>query len=256
MMQVRKSGPLSSLCSCSPPEFFVVPFVCRSTGTESFMTSGTGCAETWSVLVSCGSKHWFRNIGENPPPWSALYLTAKPPIFLSFDTTATLTSKLGQNTALIRCHEALIFCSPLTDLFTRGIDIQAVNVVINFDFPKNAETYLHRIGRSGVRNLLIFLLVDSLNSELILKDPSSLACREVWSFGLGHKSDHVRGPLQPEGHRRAAGDRHQAHPQQHRQESVCGWIPLIRRRRWWGGQTGAPAGQHLNQVRLSESSGI
>lgn len=37
----------------------------------------------------------------------------------------------------------------LTDLLTRGIDIQAVNVVINFDFPKNAETYLHRIGRSG-----------------------------------------------------------------------------------------------------------
>lgn len=37
----------------------------------------------------------------------------------------------------------------LTDLFTRGIDVQAVNVVINFDFPKMAETYLHRIGRSG-----------------------------------------------------------------------------------------------------------
>ena len=36
-----------------------------------------------------------------------------------------------------------------SDLLTRGIDIQAVNVVINFDFPKNAETYLHRIGRSG-----------------------------------------------------------------------------------------------------------
>ncbi|KAI7756835.1 hypothetical protein M8C21_022320 [Ambrosia artemisiifolia] len=36
-----------------------------------------------------------------------------------------------------------------TDLFTRGIDIQAVNVVINFDFPRNAETYLHRVGRSG-----------------------------------------------------------------------------------------------------------
>jgi len=36
-----------------------------------------------------------------------------------------------------------------SDLFTRGIDIQAVNVVINFDFPKMSETYLHRIGRSG-----------------------------------------------------------------------------------------------------------
>jgi len=36
-----------------------------------------------------------------------------------------------------------------SDLLTRGIDTQAVNVVINFDFPKNSETYLHRIGRSG-----------------------------------------------------------------------------------------------------------
>ena len=36
-----------------------------------------------------------------------------------------------------------------SDLLTRGIDIQAVNVVINFDFPKSSETYLHRIGRSG-----------------------------------------------------------------------------------------------------------
>jgi len=34
-------------------------------------------------------------------------------------------------------------------LFTRGIDIQSVNVVINFDFPRSSETYLHRIGRSG-----------------------------------------------------------------------------------------------------------
>jgi ATP-dependent RNA helicase DDX6/DHH1 len=36
-----------------------------------------------------------------------------------------------------------------SDLCTRGIDIQSVNVVINFDFPKSSESYLHRIGRSG-----------------------------------------------------------------------------------------------------------
>ena len=40
-------------------------------------------------------------------------------------------------------------CISIIDLLTRGIDIQAVNVVINFDFPKTSETYLHRIGRSG-----------------------------------------------------------------------------------------------------------
>lgn len=43
-------------------------------------------------------------------------------------------------------HCRNLVCS---DLITRGIDIQAVNVVINFDFPKFSETYLHRIGRSG-----------------------------------------------------------------------------------------------------------
>jgi len=40
-------------------------------------------------------------------------------------------------------------CLVSSDLCTRGIDIQSVNVVINFDFPKTSETYLHRIGRSG-----------------------------------------------------------------------------------------------------------
>lgn len=52
----------------------------------------------------------------------------------------------------------------LSDLLTRGIDIQAVNVVINFDFPKNAETYLHRIGLFrppfAPRVLLLTFIVD------------------------------------------------------------------------------------------------
>jgi len=36
-----------------------------------------------------------------------------------------------------------------TDLFSRGIDVQQVSIVINFDIPKSMHTYLHRIGRSG-----------------------------------------------------------------------------------------------------------
>uniref|UniRef100_A0A914DG98 RNA helicase n=1 Tax=Acrobeloides nanus TaxID=290746 RepID=A0A914DG98_9BILA len=36
-----------------------------------------------------------------------------------------------------------------TDLLTRGIDMQQVSVVINYDLPKNLENYIHRIGRSG-----------------------------------------------------------------------------------------------------------
>ena len=36
-----------------------------------------------------------------------------------------------------------------TNLTARGIDVQQVSVVINFDLPKCVNTYLHRIGRSG-----------------------------------------------------------------------------------------------------------
>lgn len=36
-----------------------------------------------------------------------------------------------------------------SDLTSRGIDIQQVAIVINFDIPNNKHTYLHRIGRSG-----------------------------------------------------------------------------------------------------------
>lgn len=36
-----------------------------------------------------------------------------------------------------------------TDLLARGIDVQQVSLVINYDLPKNLENYIHRIGRSG-----------------------------------------------------------------------------------------------------------
>lgn len=36
-----------------------------------------------------------------------------------------------------------------TNLFGRGIDVDKVNVVINYDFPETANEYLHRVGRAG-----------------------------------------------------------------------------------------------------------
>jgi superfamily II DNA/RNA helicase len=36
-----------------------------------------------------------------------------------------------------------------TDLLARGIDIQQVSLVMNFELPSNRENYIHRIGRSG-----------------------------------------------------------------------------------------------------------
>lgn len=36
-----------------------------------------------------------------------------------------------------------------TDLLSRGIDVQQLSMVINFDIPSEKEAYIHRIGRSG-----------------------------------------------------------------------------------------------------------
>jgi len=36
-----------------------------------------------------------------------------------------------------------------TNLFGRGIDIERVNVVINYDMAEASDTYLHRVGRAG-----------------------------------------------------------------------------------------------------------
>jgi len=51
-----------------------------------------------------------------------------------------------------------------TDLLARGIDVQQVNLVVNFELPFEKETYIHRIGRSGRfgrKGSAINLVVDS-----------------------------------------------------------------------------------------------
>ena len=36
-----------------------------------------------------------------------------------------------------------------TDVFGRGIDIERINLAINYDLPTDADSYLHRVGRAG-----------------------------------------------------------------------------------------------------------
>ena len=36
-----------------------------------------------------------------------------------------------------------------TEIFGRGIDIEKINIVFNFDMPDDSDSYLHRVGRAG-----------------------------------------------------------------------------------------------------------
>merc|ERR1711934_149945 len=62
-----------------------------------------------------------------------------------------------------------------TDLFGRGIDIERVNIVINYDMPDDSDTYLHRVGRAGRFGTkgLALSFIASEEDEKILKDVQS-----------------------------------------------------------------------------------
>ncbi|MGV3346909.1 ATP-dependent RNA helicase SrmB [Enterobacteriaceae bacterium LUAb1] len=54
-----------------------------------------------------------------------------------------------RNEALKRLTEGRVNVLIATDVAARGIDIDNVSHVFNFDMPRTADTYLHRIGRTG-----------------------------------------------------------------------------------------------------------
>ena len=51
--------------------------------------------------------------------------------------------------ALRRFHDGRLSALVATDVAARGIDVDDVTQVINFDAPEDRETYVHRIGRTG-----------------------------------------------------------------------------------------------------------
>lgn len=67
-------------------------------------------------------------------------------------TAATIHSNRSQSqrtAALAAFKEGRVRILVATDIAARGIDVEGISHVINFDFPINPEDYVHRIGRTG-----------------------------------------------------------------------------------------------------------
>eukprot|EP00490_Sorites_sp_Unknown_P012612 CAMPEP_0114663950 /NCGR_PEP_ID=MMETSP0191-20121206/27932_1 /TAXON_ID=126664 /ORGANISM="Sorites sp." /LENGTH=418 /DNA_ID=CAMNT_0001904829 /DNA_START=101 /DNA_END=1357 /DNA_ORIENTATION=+ len=59
-----------------------------------------------------------------------------------------------------------------TDLFGRGIDIERVNIVINYDMPDESDSYLHRVGRAGrfgTKGLALTFVATEEDQEVLKK---------------------------------------------------------------------------------------
>ena len=54
-----------------------------------------------------------------------------------------------------------------TDLVGRGIDIERVNIVINYDMPESADTYLHRVNSTEFVQHISFTGIPSTVSYLL-----------------------------------------------------------------------------------------
>lgn len=57
-----------------------------------------------------------------------------------------------------------------TDLLGRGIDVERVNIVINYDMPESSDAYLHRVGRAGrfgTKGLAITFVSAESDSEML-----------------------------------------------------------------------------------------
>ncbi len=67
-------------------------------------------------------------------------------------STATLHSNRSQNQRLRALNDfrnGTVRVLVATDIAARGIDVDGISHVINYDFPMHAEDYVHRIGRTG-----------------------------------------------------------------------------------------------------------
>ena len=116
--------------------------------------------ETKSVLIFTRTKHRARRLAKQ------LDQTGQKVTSLHGDRTQ------NQRTAALNgFKQGKYKIMVATDIAARGLDIENISHVINFDMPDTADAYIHRIGRTGraKRNGKAFTLVTPDDNDLVRK---------------------------------------------------------------------------------------
>ena len=138
-----------------------------------------------------------------------------------------------------------------TDIAARGIDVDAVTHVVNFDLPNVPESYVHRIGRTaraGADGVAISLVAD--DERGLLKDIQKVTRQTIPSFD--RRNDRALGALAA-AEKSTMPEKARTKPFQGRGGSSAGGT---RGRRQGGGgggggRSGAPSGGHGGRARPS-----
>ena len=135
-----------------------------------------------------------------------------------------------------------------TDIAARGIDVDAVSHVVNFDLPNVPESYVHRIGRTaraGADGAAISLVAD--DERGLLKDIQKVTRQTIPSFD--RRNDRALGALAAVEKTSMPEKAHAPRPAHGRGGSGQGGGSRGRRGGGGGGRPSQGSGGHSNQVR-------
>ncbi len=167
--------------------------------------------DTESVLIFTRTKHRAKKLGEQ--------------LVKAGYRAASLQGNLSQNRrqeAMNGFRSGAYQILVATDIAARGIDVSQVSHVINYDIPNTAETYIHRIGRTGraARTGDAFTLVTGEDTlmvraiEKVLGYPLERRTIENFDYKAAapqKDTEFARPPRQPMPRRRPEGVKKEGH---------------------------------------------
>ncbi len=133
-------------------------------------------------------------------------------------STATLHANRSQNQRLKALQDfksGAVRVLVATDIAARGIDVDGISHVVNFDFPPHVEDYVHRIGRTGranaVGDAISFVMPDDMGALRTLERFIGRGIVRRQAEGFDYRTP-------PPGEPRDERPRQQQRPQQRRQQ--------------------------------------
>lgn len=114
-------------------KLFIVSMRQKTVLLENILSKNDG-----SVLIFCRTKHGVRKLTSN--------LCKKQYAAAEIHSNRSLAQR---KTALAGFKNGKYRILVATDVASRGIDVDNISMVINYDLPENSEDYVHRVGRTG-----------------------------------------------------------------------------------------------------------